>query len=129
MLHVAWCIDDKLFLVIGAFSFIIYVRKTLLETNHEGLSITLHYHISSEQLFFAVLASVTNEKLKKLTYQKKKKEEEEKEEEKERKKEKLKKLTKSILIYFNQTDKQKTMPRFTFKKQFTFSLRFSYHSQ
>ena len=73
MLHGAWCIDDKLFLVIGAFSFIIYVRKTLLETNHEGLSITLHYHISSEQLFFAVLASVTNEKLKKLTYQKKKK--------------------------------------------------------
>ena len=73
MLHGAWCIDDKLFLVIGAFSFIIYVRKTLLETNHEGLSITLHYHISSDQLFFAVLASVTNEKLKKLTYQKKKK--------------------------------------------------------
>lgn len=92
MLHGARCIDDKLFLVIGAFSFIIYVRKTLLETNHEGLSITLHYHISSEQLFFAVLASVTNEKLKKLTYQKKKKEEEEKEEEKERKKEKLKNL-------------------------------------
>ena len=91
MLHGAWCIDDKLFLVIGAFSFIIYVRKTLLETNHEGLSITLHYHISSEQLFFAVLASVTNEKLKKLTYQKKN-EEEEKEEEKERKKEKLKNL-------------------------------------
>lgn len=122
MLRGAWCIDDKLFLVIGAFSFIIYVRKTLLETNHEGLSITLHYHISSEQIFFAVLASVTNEKLKKLTYQQKKNEKEEE-------KEKLKKLTKSILIYFNPTDKQKTMPRFTFKKQFTFSLRFSFHSQ
>ena len=94
MLRGAWCIDDKLFLVIGAFSFIIFVRKTLLETNHEGLSITLHYHISSEQLFFAVLASVTNEKLKKLTYQKKKKKkiEEEEKEEKERKKEKLKNL-------------------------------------
>ena len=87
MLHGAWCIDDKLFLVIGAFSFIIYVRKTLLETNHEGLSITLHYHISSEQLFFAVLASVTNEKLKKLTYQKKKmKKKKKKKRKKERKK-------------------------------------------
>ena len=88
MLHGAWCIDDKLFLVIGAFSFIIYVRKTLLETNHEGLSITLHYHISSEQLFFAVLASVTNEKLKKLTYQKKKKKRKKKK--KKRKKERKK---------------------------------------
>ena len=87
MLHGARCIDDKLFLVIGAFSFIIYVRKTLLETNHEGLSITLHYHISSEQLFFAVLASVTNEKLKKLTYQKKKmKKKKKKKRKKERKK-------------------------------------------
>lgn len=92
MLCGAWCIDDKLFLVIGAFCFIFYVRNTLLETNHEGLSITLHYHISTEQLFFAVLASVTNEKLKKLTYQKKKNEEEEEKEEKERKTEETYKI-------------------------------------